>query len=41
MKTKNNQINKRAELALTISNSKKSKNEDEKQRQKIKGNVLI
>ena len=41
MKTKNNQINKRAELALTISNSKKSKNEDEKQRQKIKGDILI
>ena len=32
---KNNQISKRAELALSISNNKKSKNEDDKQRQKI------
>jgi len=38
---KNNQINKRAELALSISNSKKSKNDDDKQRQKIKGDILI
>ena len=39
---KNNQIiNKRAELALSISNNKKSKNDDDKQRQKIKGDILI
>jgi hypothetical protein len=39
---KNNQINnKRAELALSISNNKKSKNDDNKQRQKIKGDILI
>jgi len=38
---KNNQINKRAELALSISNSKKSKKDDDKQRQKIKGDILI
>ena len=38
---KNNQISKRAELALSISNNKKSKNEDDKQRQKIKGDILI
>ena len=37
----NNQINKRAELALSLSNNKKSKNEDDKQRQKIKGDILI
>ena len=37
----NNIINKRAELALSISNNKKSKNEDDKQRQKIKGDILI
>ncbi len=34
-------INKRAELALSISNNKKSKNDDDKQRQKIKGDILI
>ena len=38
---KNNQINKQAELALSISNNKKSKNDDDKQRQKIKGDILI
>ena len=32
-------INKQAELALSI--SKKSKNDDDKQRQKIKGDILI
>ena len=37
----NNIINKQAELALSISNNKKSKNEDNKQRQKIKGDILI
>ena len=37
---KNNQIiNKQAELALSI--SKKSKNDDDKQRQKLKGDILI
>jgi hypothetical protein len=36
---KNNQINKQAELVLSI--SKKSKNDDDKQRQKIKGDILI
>ncbi len=30
----NNQIKKRAELALSISNSKKPKNDDDKQRKK-------
>ncbi len=39
MKTK--QIDKRAELALSIHNNKKSKNEDDKQRQKIKGDSNI
>jgi hypothetical protein len=39
---KNNHIiNKRAELALSISTNKKSKNEGDKQRQKIKGDILI
>ena len=38
---KNNQINKRAELALSLSNNKKSTNEDDKQRQKIKGDILL
>ena len=39
---KNNHFNnKRAELALSISNNKKSKNDDDKQRQKIKGDILI
>ena len=38
---KNNQISKQAELALSISNNKKSKNDDDKQRQKIKGDILI
>ncbi len=37
---KKNQINKQAELALSISNNKKTKNEDDKQRQKIKGGIL-
>jgi hypothetical protein len=32
-------INKQAELALSI--AKKSKNDDDKQRQKIKGDILI
>jgi hypothetical protein len=31
---KNNQVNKRAELALSILNNKKNKNDDDKQRQK-------
>jgi len=34
---KNNQVTKRAELALSILNNKKNKNDDDKQRQKIKG----
>ena len=38
---KNNQINKQAELALSISNNKKTKNDDDKKRQKIKGDILI
>ena len=38
---KNNQVNKRAELALSILNNKKNKNGDDKQRQKIKGDILI
>ncbi len=39
---KNNTIiTKQAELALSISNNKKSKNEDNKQRQKIKGDILL
>jgi 1,2-phenylacetyl-CoA epoxidase PaaB subunit len=38
---KNNQISKQAELALSISNNKKSKNDDDKQRQKIKGDILL
>ncbi len=38
---KNNQINKQAQLALSISNNKKTKNEDDKQRQKINGDILI
>ena len=38
---KNNQVNKRAELALTILNNKKTKKDDDKQRQKIKGDILI
>jgi hypothetical protein len=38
---KNNQINKQAELALFIYNNKKSKNDDDKQRQKLKGDILI
>ena len=41
MKKNNQIINKRAELALSISNNKKSKNDDDKQRQKIKGDILI
>ncbi len=37
---KNNQIfNKQAELALSI--TKKSKNDDDKQRQKLKGGILM
>jgi hypothetical protein len=40
MKT-NNQISRRAGLALSISNNKKSKNDDDKQRKKIKGDILI
>ena len=38
---KNNQINKQAELALSISNNKKTKNEAEKQKQKVKGDILV
>ena len=38
---KNNQVNKRAELALSIINNKKTKKEDDKQRQKIKGDILL
>ena len=38
---KNNQVTKRAELALSILNNKKNKNDDDKQRQKIKGDILI
>ena len=38
---KNNNITKRAELALSILNNKKSKSDDEKQKQKIKGDILI
>jgi len=38
---KNNQVIKRAELALSILNNKKNKNDDDKQRQKIKGDILI
>ena len=41
MTIKNNQISKQAELALSISNNKKSKNDDDKQRQKIKRDILI
>ncbi len=37
---KNNQINKQAELVLFNSNSKKPKNDDDKQRQKLKGDIL-
>ena len=37
--TSKKNINKRAELALSI--SKKPKNENEKQRQKIKGDILL
>ena len=33
---KNNQVNKRAELALSILNIKKTKKDDDKQKQKIK-----
>ncbi len=39
---KNNQnFNKRAELALSISNNKKTKTDDEKERQKLKGDILV
>ena len=38
---KNNQVTKRAELALSILNNKKNKTDDDKQRQKIKGDILI
>ena len=38
---KNNQVNKRAELALSILNNKKTKKDDDKQKQKIKGDILI
>ena len=33
---KNNQVNKRAELALSILNNKKTKKDDDKQRQKLR-----
>jgi len=41
MKKNNQIINKQAELALSISNNKKLKKDDDKQRQKIKGDILI
>ncbi len=44
MEKNNHIINKRAELAelaLSISSNKKSKNDDDKQRQKIQGDILI
>ena len=37
---KNNQVTKRAELALSILNNKKNKTDDDKQRQKFKGDIL-
>ena len=41
MKKNNQIINKQAELASSISNNKKLKKDDDKQRQKIKGDILI
>jgi hypothetical protein len=41
MKKNDQIINKQAELALSISNNTKSKNYDDKQRQKLKGDILI
>jgi hypothetical protein len=39
---KNNQkLIKRAELVLAISNNKKTKTDDEKERQKLKGDILV
>ena len=39
--TKNNLINKQANVFLTAHNNKKTKTDDEKQRQKIKGDILL
>jgi len=39
--TKNNLINKQANVFLTAHNNKKTKTDDEKQRQKMKGDILL
>ena len=38
---KNNQINKQAQIAISFATSKNSKNEDDKQRNKIKKDIII
>ncbi len=41
MKKNNQIINKQAKLALSISKNKKLKKDDDKQREKIKGDIVI